>query len=431
VTDKPKKPGRDIKDLKAKLGLAKPGAKPSGGGAVPPPGGAVPPPGGVAPPPGGITPPGGGGGAPSGGIVPPGGVVPPGGGAAPSTGGGVVPPAGYQQPGQAAQAAAPVGDLTIGDDEFGGSQMHGKKELIFRIILGSLAVIAFLVGTQCGKTVIIRGWVNKVTDDSQKIVENLKVLNQSVRRLEALQQQLPLTKKRGGGMIDNYSVEYGNKAETLVGPMENLKEAEIFGIFYNMLKPEDQPVVAQLFTYFALLKRLRVTVTAMRAFEYQERDALSIITPKGQEKLKEMQNQTKFGAFFTGPRSVALAILEPEKARCGPKLEGKCGSKSPEGYVIDAGGQEKKVRYDAEESEEKLLDLNIGGMGGLADCFGGSTEVQRQLSQAKGAWQIYIQYRMAIGKLLKEIEAKAKPSEILKTYEKYATRPKINKYIIF
>ena len=298
-------------------------------------------------------------------------------------------------------------------------------------MLGSLAVIAFFIGTQCGKTVVIRGWVNKVTDDSKKIVAKLKVVNQSVRRMQALEKQLPLTKKRGGGMIDTYSPEFGRKAETLVAPMEKIKEAEVFGIFYNMLKSSDQPVVGQLFLYFALLRRLRTNVIAMRGFEYRQREALNVISKEGREKIKKQRGETKFGAFFTGPQSVALAILEPKNARCGKKLEDKCGSKSPEGYVVDANGMDKKVRFGAEKVEEKLLNLNLGGMGGLANCFGGSTDVQRRLAQAKGAWQIYLQYRINIHKVLEKISAKAKPSEILKTYEKYATRPKINRYVIF
>ncbi len=418
MTDKPKKPARDIKDLKAKLGLAKPGAKPPGG-AVPPPGGAVPPPGGAVPPPGGAVP-------------PPGGIVPPT-SAVSRPGGGVVPPTGYQQPQpQQAVAAAGIGDdLAGGEDEFSGKQMHGKKELIFRIVLGSLAVVAFFVGTQCGKTVIIRGWVNKVTEDSQKIVESLQTFNQAVRRIEALEQQYPLTDQRGGGMIETYSPDFGNQAEPLVGPLENLREAEIFGIFYNMLSPADQPVVGQLFTYFALLKQLRETITAMRSFEFREREALNLITAEGREQLKRQQQETRFGAFFTGPRSVALTILEPEAARCGPKLDRKCKDRQPDGYVLEVGGEQRTFQYNTDNPEERVLDLDLGGMGGLADCFGGSTDVQQQLSRAQGAWQIYLQYRVAVGRLLREIDERVKPTEVLRTYEKYATRSKINRYIIF
>ena len=424
MADKPKKPVKDISDLKAKLGLAKPGAK-KPGGAVPPPAGVVPPPGAGQAPSRSIPPPGGG---PSS-VPPPGGVVPPGG--VGQGRGGVVPPSGYQSP-QAAQAAQPAaaGAAIAGEEGFADEGVHGKKDLVFRIILGVLAVIAFFIGTQCGKTILIRGWVNKVTNDSKKITAKLKVLNRAVRKMEALEKQVPMVDKRGN-FIENYSEEFGRKAETLVADMEKLKEAEVFGIFYNMLKPEHQQVVGQLFLYFALLKRLRHFVISMRKFEGSQRDTLKLVTPEGRKKINEQRQKTKFGAYYTGEKSVALTILEPKKARCGPKLDQKCGSKAPRGYAIEVGGMEKTVAYNAEKKEEQLLNLNLGGMGGLAQCFGGDTMVQQNLARAKATWQMYIMYRVQIHKILQTIQQKAKPSAILKVYEKYARRGMINKYVIF
>jgi hypothetical protein len=430
VADKPKKPVKDISDLKAKLGLAKPGAK-KPGGAVPPPAGVVPPPGASGAPAQSVPPPGGGGQQAPASVPPPGGVVPPGG--VGQGRGEVVPPSGYQQPqpAQPAQpAAAAVGGAIAADEGLGEEGVHGKKDLVFRIILGVLAVIAFFIGTQCGKTILIRGWVNKVTDDSKKITAKLKVLNRAVRKLEALEKQVPMVDKRGN-FIETYSDEFGRKAETLVADMEKLKEAEVFGIFYNMLKPEHQQVVGQLFLYFALLKRLRHFVIAMRKFEGTERQALQLITPEGQKKLKEQRQKTKFGAYYTGEKSVALTILDAKNARCGPKLKQKCGSKAPKGYVIEVGGMEKTVAFDAEKKEEQLLNLNLGGMGGLAQCFGADTAVQQNLARAKAVWRMYVMYRVQIHKILQKIQQKAKPTNILKVYEKYARRGKINKYVIF
>jgi hypothetical protein len=427
VADKPKKPVRDIKDLKAKLGLAKPGAQKPGGD-VPAPAGVVPPPGAGKPQGQAVPPPGGSPQPAAGDVPPPGGVVPP---PQQQQQPGVVPPSGYQQP----QQAQPQGAVPTGADEdlggFSEEGVHGKKELIFRIILGSLAVIAFFIGTQCGKTVLIRGWVNRVTKDTKKITAKLKSLNRSVRKLEALEKQVPLVDKRGN-FIQTYSPEFGRKAESLVDGMESLKEAETFGIFYNMLKPKHRPVVGQLFLYFALLKRLRHFVIAMRKFEGAERDALKLMTEKGQKALKEQRGKTKFGAYFTGEKSVALTTLEPDSARCGPKLKKKCGSSdSPKGYAIDVGGQEKTYSFDADKKEEQLLNLNLGGMGGLAQCFGGSTSVQQKLARGKAAWQVYLLYRGQIHKILQRISQKAKPNSILKVYEKYSSRPLINKYVIF
>ncbi|MCD6498063.1 MAG: hypothetical protein J7M25_07140 [Deltaproteobacteria bacterium] len=397
MSDKLKKPPvRDISDLKAKLGLAKGPSKQAPGGAVPPPAGVVAPPG-------------------AGGVVPPSGVVPP--------AGGIVPPAGYRPPvqRQPQQQAAPVDEGPMEP-----IAMHGNKQLILNIAFGVGAVVAFFGGCQCGKMVLIRGWVNKVTTDCQKITKTLKKVNRVVRRMQAIDNTYGLVDKRGRP-VKEYSPEFGNKAIKLVSDLANIKEAEVFGIFYNLLEAKDRPVVGRLFIYFAALRRLRYQVVSLRKFEAAQAEMLLVMTKEGGQAVSKEMGKVAFGVYSAGPGQVALTLLDPKNAVCGKKLNEPCGKKAPQGYKIN----DVSYAFKGGKPEQRLTRVNVGAMGGLAKCMTSNSAIQQRIWFGHAAWSMYRMYRMAITKTLHDIQDQAKPSEIYKVYNRYASRKKVNHYVIF
>lgn len=409
MPDKPKKGVRDIKDLKAKLGLAKPEARPAGEEAARP----FPPPGGVAP---GAVPP------PAGMFAPPGAgpEIPP-----PALGRpDVVAPVGYRPPPQPAARREPEEYIDDGT-AIEGAEVHGKKALIRSIVLGFMIIPGFFIGCQCGRMGIFRGWYNKVTEDSKKIKTKLTTVNRVVRRMQALEQQHALVDNRGR-RVDTYSPEFGQQAEALVAPLDKLQEAEIFAIFYNMLAAKDQGIVGQLFLYFALLKRLYVAVIALRKFEGVASDFLALKTKKGAEEFAKKQTKPQFGVYVPSNQAV-IVPLDPKNAVCGKKLKSECGKEKPQGYKIN----ETPYSLDSSEKlEKRVILLNRGSSGQLMQYLDAAMGGQTEIVQRDGAWQIYLQYRGQISQILAQINT-LRTSEILKTYERYANRPKIRRYFIF
>jgi len=304
--------------------------------------------------------------------------------------------------------------------------MHGNKQLILNIAFGVGAVVAFFGGCQCGKMVLIRGWVNKVTTDCQKITQTLKKVNRVVRRMQAIDSTYALVDKRGRP-VQQYSPEFGDKAVRLVSDLDNIKEAEVFGIFYNLLKREDLPVVGRLFIYFAALKRLRYQVVSLRKFEAAQADMLLVMTKEGSEAIKKEMGKVAFGAYAAGPGQVALALLDPKDAVCGKKLNEPCGKKRPQGYKIN----EVAYAFSGGKPELRLTRVNVGAMGGLAKCMTSNSAIQQRIWLGHAAWSMYRMYRIAITKTLNDIQNQAKPSEIYKVYNRYASRGKVNRYVIF
>ncbi len=324
MTDKKKPGAKNIQDLKAKLGLKKPGGAP--GGDAPPP--AVTPPPGIVPPPTDDIP------APPGGIVAPPGVQPPAGikpppavtpppgmmppAATPAPPGGIVAPPGFEPPAQPAAApgepqfattpsAEPI-DLDI-------DSMQGKKSrrIVWIIVAAAACAMTMCGGYYIGDNGLRRDWVKKSKKACETTGALIKRLHRGTQAFQlAFEQELDKTKK-GRVPLKYYNpnlfkrlTDEAEAFDTSNPKIKALMNKQIWTTHYRFVKNAGD-LLPKLFNYLALLQQLKLAVTTGRAVENQYAKLLAKKTPEA--KKPKPKKEPQFGVLIRGDRNALFAKL--------------------------------------------------------------------------------------------------------------------------
>lgn len=381
-----KKPGtKNIQDLKAKLGLKKPGAGAAPEGEAPPP--AVTPPPGVAPPAGDDVPapPGA---EPAGGVKPPPGVTPPPGvappavtpsPATPAPGGDVVAPPGFQPPAAATPAPAAQGEPQFAttpssepiDLDLDSVQGKKSRRIVWILIAAGACLLTLGFGYYIGDTRLKRDWSAKSKESAKTTAELLKQLHKSTLRFEAvLEEEIGKTKK-GRAELKTYNPNLFSRLEeaTSAFDMEDpklkaLMKKQIWTTHYRFV-PNAGDLLPRMHNYLAALQQLKIAVMIGRAMENDPKFAPQLAKKKPDAKGSKAAKHPEFGAYIKGNRGALFFKLgkpcnkemkpidkhseahgyQLPDDRCRPFTEPKQGADCPEynDTVRIFGAQDKEL----------------------------------------------------------------------------------------
>lgn len=333
MDQKPKKTARDLSDLKAKLGLAKPAeGGPPGPGLPIPPGGqpaAAPPPGmppvvGVQPP---VAP-----GAPRPGVMPPPGVVPPPGMAPPPQ---YAPPApdlrrdpfsgqsmvAYQQP-QVITDAGPLVDIP----------QEKKSPVAMIIILVVTALIPMGVGWACGRIYGARLLFNRTIDDAARIQESTGKISETNKKIVDVLAE-SRERNKGAVLYDDKFVE-DLKDVLRASPQANPEKAkkrqdELFRTNYAMM---EDIVIDRLFNYYNNTLRLYMELESFLQMVEQNKD---LIQDYSKEEGEE-GGQKKYGIVFAedAGRYFLGSLVEVGNIVCEDQAAKECPRDKISGFQV-------------------------------------------------------------------------------------------------
>jgi hypothetical protein len=351
-----KKPSRDLSDLKARLGLAKPEAKAEA--PVPAPG-AAPAPSPVAAPPGAVPPPGASP-APSA-VPPPGGVVAPP-GMAPPQPAAAPPPDQRRDPFSAAGgqiAAAPAAAQVI-TDQGPLIDIPKEKKRPFGLIIGVLivALVAVGIGYAFGGVMHARKVFNKTVDDAHKIKDNLgklaDVTKKVINAANDARARIKKTKKVG---FDQELVDALSKIQAsnpLANPQNAKKlETKLFRTNYALM---DDMLINRLFKYFNNSLRLMVMMDAFVAFAEKNKKKIVAYLEKAKAGSRNygMYLAMDKGKYFIGGLTMISQPVCPDKKAWNNR---ECQL----GFLVSATGEKWSWRPGKPDKEKrtKLADIVV------------------------------------------------------------------------
>jgi len=312
-----KKGPKNISDLKAKLGLKKPGA----GGPTPP---------GIAPP--NVTPPPGVNRGSDGLVAPPG-MAPPGGGIAPPPGfappnvtppPGIAPPPGMASMDQKVSLVAPPGfappprplsqqpiqDVDIDLDVVGTSK--GKKMMVY-IIAAAACLLTFCGGFYVGDIRLKRDWVAKSKKSCIKTSQVIKQLHKSTVKFEGVFEEEVEKTKKGRSVLTAYNPNLFRRLSDAIDLLDvtspkvkGFLNKNVWTTHYRFVKNAAE-ILPRLHTFLGLLTQLKAVVQLGQAVDGKYGAQLAKLLP-GAKPPKQQKKpmfgvliKGNFGVVFTGP----------------------------------------------------------------------------------------------------------------------------------
>ncbi|PID37986.1 MAG: hypothetical protein CSA65_00855, partial [Proteobacteria bacterium] len=349
-----KKPSRDLSDLKARLGLAKPGGDAAKAPAPAPTPGAAPAPSPVTP--AAVPPPGAAAVPPPGGVVAPPGMAPPQPVAAP-------PPDQRRDPFSAAggQIAAAPAQAQVITDQGPLIDIPKEEKKPFGLIIGVaiVALVAVGVGYAFGGVMHSRKVYNKTVDDAQKIKDSIgKLADVTKKVIDAANEartRVKATKKVG---FDQKLVDALSKiqASNPLAKPENAKklETKLFRTNYALM---DNMLINRLFKYFNNSLRLLVSIDAF--VNYSEKNKKKIEAYLEKVKKDAPRNYGMYfavdkGKYFIGGLTMISQPVCPDKKAWNNR---DCQM----GFLVSATGEKWTWRPGKPNKEKrtKLADIVV------------------------------------------------------------------------
>ena len=312
-----KKGPKNISDLKAKLGLKKPGA----GGPTPPPGisppnvtpppgvsaggrddlvappGMAPPGGGIAPPPG-ISPPN---------VTPPPGIAAPPGMHEPEAKASLVAPPGFEPPPRPL-SQQPIQDVDIDLDVVGTSK--GKKTMVY-VIAAAACFLTFCGGFYVGDIRLKRDWVVKSKKSCIKTSKVIKQLHKSTLKFErAFEEEVEKTKK-GRRPLAAYNPALFQKLADAIElidvsnpKVKSFLNKNVWTTHYRFVKNAAE-ILPRLHTFLGLLAQLKMVVQLGRQVDSKHGKQLMKLVPGA--KAPKQQKKPMFGVLIKGNFGVVFS----------------------------------------------------------------------------------------------------------------------------